>query len=61
MFEGCRKLKSLPDISNWNIKNVVDKRYMFYGCNSLISIPDISKWDTDSSFIYKCFNCLNNL
>jgi surface protein len=47
MFYGCSSLKSLPDISKWNIsqKKLDDLSYMFYGCSSLKSIPDISTWD----------------
>ena len=45
IFSNCYSLKSLPDISKWNIsqnKKVVD---MFYYCKLLVSLPDISKWD----------------
>ena len=44
MFLGCSSLKSLPDISNWDTKNVTDMSYMFSYCSSLKSLPDISKW-----------------
>ena len=50
MFAECISLKSLPDISNWDISRVNDMRYMFYGCKSLASLPDISKWNI-SNFI----------
>ena len=40
------KIISLPDISEWDAKNVTDMSHMFYGCSSLESLPDISKWDT---------------
>ena len=43
MFYNCSSLEYLPDISNWNTKNVVIMRGMFYGCSSLKSLPDISK------------------
>ena len=49
MFRSCSSLKSLPDISKWNIKNVKDMSEMFFGCYSLISLPDISKWKKDKS------------
>ena len=39
-------LKSLPDISKWNINNVNNMSYMFYGCSSLNSLPNISNWNT---------------
>ena len=37
MFYGCFSLISISDISNWNIDDVTDIKYMFSGCNSLIS------------------------
>ena len=46
MFDGCKSLKELPDISKWNIKNITNMREMFSGCKSLNNLPDISKWDT---------------
>ena len=48
MFNGCRSLSSLPDISEWNTNNVTDMSYMFNGCRSLKSLPDISKWNTNN-------------
>jgi surface protein len=47
MFSGCSSLLSFPDISNWNISNVIYMNDMFSGCNSLSFLPDISKWNTD--------------
>ena len=46
MFEGCKSLISLPDISKWDTSNVIDIGGIFKGCESLISLPDVSKWDT---------------
>ena len=46
MFYGCSSLLSLPDISKWNLSNVVNISGMFCGCSSLAYIPNISKWDT---------------
>ena len=45
MFSECISLTSLPDISNWNTKNVTNMSFMFSLCSSLKSLPDISKWD----------------
>ena len=42
MFNGCRSLKSLPDISKWDTKNVINMSYIFSDCNSLNNLPDIS-------------------
>ena len=46
MFSWCSSLKSLPDISNFDTKNVKIMYKLFSGCSSLISLPDISKWNT---------------
>ena len=48
MFSGCSSLKSLPDITKWNISNFKNMKYMFYDCSSLESLPDISKWNTSN-------------
>ena len=48
MFYNCNLIKELPDIANWNTKNVTDMSYMFCGCESLYSIPDITVWKLDS-------------
>ena len=36
MFEHCESLKSLPDFSKWETKNVTNMSYMFYDCNKII-------------------------
>ena len=46
LFAGCSSLKTIPDISNWNLKKTNNLALLFYGCSSLISLPDISKWNT---------------
>ena len=46
MFSDClflSSLKSLPNISKWNINKVIDMSDMFDNCSSLKSLPDISK------------------
>ena len=61
MFHGCSSLKSVPDISNWNIDNLITIHSMFYNCTKLISIPDISKWTLGKKYFlqlhYLFFNC----
>jgi len=42
MFNECKLLVSLPDISKWNSSNVNNMSGLFCKCNSLISLPDIS-------------------
>ena len=36
MFANCRKLKSLPDISKWELNKKVKKDNMFLGCDQNI-------------------------
>ena len=48
MFYNCRKLKSLPDISKWDVSKVEYMNKMFKKCKSLKSYPDFSKWNTSS-------------
>ena len=45
MLYKCNSLKSLPDISKWDISKVTNMSCIFNECNSLISLPDISKWN----------------
>ena len=43
MFSGCTSLKSLPDISKWDITNAKEHngiKLMFAGCSDLLIIPD---------------------
>ena len=58
-FKGCDKLISLPDISNWDTKNVTNMSGMFCMCNLLSSLPDISNWDTKNvtKMIGMFYNC----
>ena len=64
MFNKCKSLISLPDISIWNTSNVDDMSALFNECKSLISLPDISKWNIskviNKRYIFDgCINCLN--
>ena len=43
MFSGCSSLISLPEISKWNTKNVINIRDIFSGCLSLICLPGIKQ------------------
>ena len=65
MFCECISLKSLPDISNWNISNVIDISHIFSGCKSITTFPDISKWITSKvknmSYIFSECNSLKSL
>ena len=65
VFSGCSSLKSLPDISKWNISKVKDMSYAFADCNSLEILPDISKWDTSDAikmnYLFKNYTSLKSL
>ena len=41
-------LKSLLDISKWNISNAKNMNGVFIRCSSLEYIPDISNWNTSN-------------
>ena len=45
MFLYCESLKSIPDITKWDISSVKDMTEMFKHCHELIDIPDISIWN----------------
>lgn len=43
MFYSCKKLVSIGDISEWNVRNVITFRGMFFNCNVLKNIGDLSQ------------------
>ena len=45
MFEYCEQLKSVGDLSNWNVSKVENMNAMFYGCIQLKSVGDLSNWN----------------
>ena len=51
LFNSCKLLTSIPDISKWNTSNVCIMKNMFSGCHNLEKLPDISKWDITKSLI----------
>ena len=57
MFFYCSSLQSLPDISEWDIRNVTDMSCMFGRCSSLKSLPSLYalKWNTERSFLFLGF------
>ena len=65
MFDYCKSLLSLPDISKWNTNKVTDMSYIFSNCRSLSSLPDISKWNTSKvtnmNGMFNFCNLLNSL
>ena len=48
LFAQCSLLKSIPDISKWNISKIKNISYIFFRCLSLVQLPDISKWNKKS-------------
>ena len=46
MFQECRTLLSISDMSKLDFSKVTNIGGMFSICDSLTSLPDISKWDT---------------
>ena len=56
IFNACKSLSSIPDLSKWNTSKINNMSNMFSGCKSISSLPDISKWNTlnvnDMSYIF---------
>ena len=63
MFSNCKSLISLPNISKWNLTNVVNMSYLFSYCESLLSLPDLSRWDIfNLDYVQNLFeNCFSLL
>ena len=59
MFRNCYTLHSIPDIKNWNTKNVHNISGMFRFCKSIEFLPDISNWNTKNinNMSYFCDGC----
>ena len=50
MFNSCKELISIPDISKWNINEVNDMSGMFCECSKLLLLPNnISNWKLKKS------------
>ena len=56
LLKNISSLKSLKDITKWDMYNITNMSYMFSGCSILISLPDISKWNisnvTNMSYLF---------
>ena len=64
MFYGCKRLKSISDISNIDTSIVTDMSYLFYECTSLTSLSSFSGWNTSKvenmkNMFYKCHSLEN--
>ena len=55
----CHSLSSLPDISKWNMENIIDINSMFEGCSSLSALPNTGKWNIINvqNLNYLFFSC----
>ena len=42
MFNECKELTSMPDISKWNTANLENNEDMFDGCDKLVNKPIIN-------------------
>ena len=62
-FYDCSKLSYLPDISQWNVHNVIYMNSMFENCSSLSELPNISEWNINNDIdMSKMFlNCKESL
>ena len=59
IFENCKQLISLPNISKIDTNNITNMGSMFKYCSNIKQFPDLSKWNTknvtDMSFLFaKC-------
>ena len=45
MFYYCKQLKSVGDLSNWDVSDVEDMSTMFENCKQLTSVGDLSNWN----------------
>ena len=48
MFYCCNELKSVGDLSKWDISNVKNMKGMFFNCMQLKSVGDLSNWDVSN-------------
>lgn len=58
MFQNLDKLKTIGDISNWDVQNVTLSNHMFYNCVNLKHIGDLSNWNmpkcTNAKLMFGC-------
>ena len=56
MFHKCKQLKSVGDLSNWDVSNVKNMWNMFYSCKQLKSVGDLSNWNISKvKYIFNMF------
>ena len=63
LFSECISLVFFPDISIWNVSNIINITGMFYKCSKEL-IPNISKLEFNKQInlksIFQEVNALNN-
>ena len=52
MFQQCSSLASLPNISNWDTKNITNMSCMFEGCSKLSVKPILKKINKNSLLFF---------
>ena len=45
----CSSLEELPNISKWNIKNIIDMSFLFNKFYKMKYLPDILNWDLSNA------------
>ena len=48
IFYECEQLKSVGDLSNWNVSRVQIINSMFNDCEQLKSVGDLSNWNVSN-------------
>ena len=64
IFYGCESLFYLPDVSNWNVSNVINRLQLFYGSPivfnwNTLNTSDINEILSDSKKLHILYN--NNI
>ena len=54
LFDSCKNLRQLPDISIINVSKIENFSFIFNSCESITSLPDISIWNISSGTSLKC-------
>lgn len=59
LFRGCRQLKDISALADWDVSNVMDMRAIFFECERLTDISALANWDVSkvkdmSSMFHGC-------
>ena len=61
LFFDCSSLIKIPDISKWEVDNVINIKSMFCYCSLLSFLPDITKWNLKDTTIDDIFKGCSSL